>query len=141
MESETTINPLGVWLKANGYNVVKVKSNDFHEEKTGLAKDTTNTILSESASSNEILVIHDYCVTTAENMNIVVSANNEDILSTTERYHKFGEGILVEPLRSIEIKESHTNANSNSTSTEKLSAKVVVHATSYRIEKGQGVVS
>jgi len=107
--SQTVINPLGVYLKETGKNVVKVEPSDFFEEKTHLPKDTTNTLLSESAGSNQVLLIHGYEIDSPEDLNLKITANNIDVIGTTELKKTFGEGILIYPNKSFEVTESHQN--------------------------------
>ena len=126
VESTTQINPLGVFLKASGKNVVRVEPSDFYDEKTGLTPDTTHTLLDESAGSNQVLVIYGYEIECGEEVNLKISANNVDILSTTDKKHDFGEGLLIMPNKSIEITESHTNAT--------IPIKIRVRAAKYYLE-------
>ena len=107
--STTSLNPLGVYLGETGRKVVRVEPSDFFEEKTGLKKGTTNTLLSESSGSDQVLLIFGYEIDSSEDLNLKITANNVDILSTTELKKDFGEAILVEPNKSIEITESHNN--------------------------------
>jgi len=107
--STTSLNPLGVYLGETGKKVVRIEPSDFFEEKTGLTKDTTHTLLNESAGSSQVLLVFGYEIDSAEDLNLKITANNIDIISTTELKKDFGEAVLVEPNKSIEITESHQN--------------------------------
>jgi len=107
--SQTTINPLGVYLQETGRKVRKVEPYDLFEEKTSLSPDTTNTLIDETAGADQVLLVFSYSIESIEDVNIVVTANNEDKYTSTDKHHEFSEPILVLPQKALEIKESHSN--------------------------------
>ena len=132
MESRTGITVLDQYLKRNGLRVRQIKVRDYAESKVNLAPNTTNTLLSESAGADEIMLVHSYAITSSQPMNLIIRANNEEYLSTTELAHEFTEPILVEPLKSIEITESHTTST--------IPARVLVKNVVYKLESGPEVI-
>lgn len=127
MESVTSSTPVDIWVAARGMQIEKAEGHDFHEDKTSLSADVTNSILNERTGSDEVFVVHDYELLSARPLNVTVKANNETIYSGTDRAHRFGDGILIEPQQRIEIEESHTSLT--------IPIKVKVHATRYILKR------
>lgn len=109
MISQTGITPLDAWLKLNNKTVTKVEATDFEELRTNLAQDKTNSLINESAGADQLLVIWGWSITAGEALNIVAKANNDQIYSGTDKLHPFSEPVIIDPQRSFELTESHSN--------------------------------
>jgi hypothetical protein len=128
----TAINTLEVFLSRRAEElgktprIIKEQCYDYYVERTNLPKDQTNILIDDQIAENQILLIYDYKVSTdAPITRIVTEANEETIISTTERYHEYGSPVLIEPGRHFRLKESHTTASYD--------FKIKAHATIYTV--------
>ena len=110
MESKTSVTPLDVFLKENGATVRKVLPVDIYERKVSQTANTTNLIVSETAGAEDVLLVWGYSITSKDSLNLTISANNEDVLSTTDKVHTFSEPVLITPYKAFEMKESHATS-------------------------------
>lgn len=106
----TGITSLDVFLQKNNLVVTKVEPYGIHNKETSLAPDTPNLIVDEGPSDCQVMIVNEYDIVTPVDLNIVIRANSNEILNTTERRHVFAEGVLIRPQKKFEIKESHETA-------------------------------